>query len=86
MSIFDAFFGSSKKIYRDDFEKALRQIPELSDKERAYVEDVFQNALKDGLSKFELEKEIRRLKHKPDDPLDTFEVEKIRNKLAEYFK
>jgi len=85
MSIFDIFFDSSKKIYRREFEKALRQIPELSDKERAYVKDVFQGALKDGLSKFELKKEIGRLKYKANDPLDSFEVEKIKKKLMEYF-
>ena len=85
MSIFDIFFDSSKKIYRDDFDKALRQIPELSDKERAYVKDVFQSALKGGLSKFELKKEIGRLRYKPNDPLDSFEVEKIKQKLMAYF-
>jgi len=85
MSIFDIFFDSSKKIYRKEFDKALREIPEISDKERAYVKDVFQSALRGGLSKFELEKEIRRLKHKTDDLLDPFEVEKIRKKLMEYF-
>ncbi len=84
MSIFD-IFDRSKKIYREKFENALRNIPELSDKERAYVKDVFQGALKGGLSKFELKKEIGRLRYKPDDPLDSFEVEKIKKKLMEYF-
>ncbi|MBL7155247.1 MAG: hypothetical protein ISS88_01955 [Candidatus Portnoybacteria bacterium] len=84
MSIFD-ILDSSKKIYRREFDKALRKIPELSDKERAYVSDVFQDSLRNGLSKFELKKEIGRLRYKPDDPLDSFEVEKIKNKLMEYF-
>lgn len=85
MSIFDIFFDSSKKIYRREFDKALRDIPELSDRERAYVSSVFQNSLRDGLSKFELKKEIGRLMHKPNDPLDSFEVEKIKKKLMTYF-
>ena len=85
MSIFDVLFDSGKKISRLDFEKALRNIPELSDRERAYVSGVFQDALKGGLSKFELKKEIGRLKYKPNDPLDSFEVEKIKQKLIEYF-
>ena len=84
MSIFDVF-NPSKKIYRSDFEKALRQIPELSDKERAYVNGVFQSALRDGLSKDELRKEISRLRHNPSDPLSPFEVEKIKKKLMTYF-
>ena len=86
MSIFDIFTNTTKKISRQDFEKMLRKIPELSDKERAYVEGVFQKALKDGLSKYELKKEISRLKHNSSDPSDAFEVEKIRKKLLEYFK
>ena len=85
MSIFDILLGSSKKIYREKFENALRDIPELSDKERAYVSSVFQGALKGGLSKFEIKKEIGRLRYKPDDPLDSFEVERIKKKLMEYF-
>lgn len=84
MSIFN-ILGSSKKIYRADFDKALRSIPELSDKERAYVNDVFQNSLDSGLSKFELKKEIRRLRYKANDLLDSFEVKKIKKKLMEYF-
>ncbi len=85
MSIFDVIFGSGKKISRLDFEKALRNIPELSDRERAYVSGIFQDSLKSGLSKFELKKEISRLRHKPDDLLDSFEVEKIKQKLMAYF-
>jgi len=34
----------------------LHGIPELSDIERSYAEGVFQNALKDGISKEELKK------------------------------
>ena len=85
MGIFDAFANTTKKISRSDFEKTLRKIPELSDQERAYVEGVFQRALKDGLSKYELKQEIGRLKHNPNDPLDAFEVEKIKKKLMAYF-
>jgi len=78
-------FNSSKKIYWNEFDKALRDIPELSDKERDYVNSIFQDSLKGGLSEFEIKKEIGRLKHKPDDPLDFLEVEKIKRKLMEYF-
>lgn len=85
MSIFDIFFDSTKKISRADFEKALRKIPELSDKERAYVSGVFQDSLRDGLSKDELKREISQLRHNFNDPLDSFEVEKIKKKLMTYF-
>ncbi len=80
------FFSSSKKINRDEFKKTLRSIPDLSDMERSYVEGVFQDALKNGISKEELQREIRDLKRNSNDPLDSYEVEKIREKLNEYFK
>jgi len=79
------FFPNVKKIYRDDFKKALRKIPQLSPSERAYIEGVFDNSLKDGLSKSEFKKEINQLKHNSNDPLDSFEVEKLKKKLMEYF-
>jgi len=75
------FFSSSKKIDRDEFQKALRSIPELSDIERSYAEGVFQNALKDGISKEELKKEVSRLRRNSNDPLDPYEVEKLKKKL-----
>ena len=75
MNIF-GLLDSTKKISRADFEKALRNIPELSEKERAYIEGVFQDSLRDGLTKDELRR------HNPNDPLDSFEIEKIKKKLT----
>jgi len=77
------FYSSGKKINRDEFKKALRGIRELSDIERSYTEGVFQNALKDGISKEELKKEIYRLKRNSNDPLDSNEVEKLKKKLED---
>ena len=79
------FFPNIKKIYKDDFKKALRNIPQLSPTEQAYVQGVFQDSLKNGLSKAELKKEISQLKRNSSDPLDSFEVEKLKKKLMEYF-
>jgi len=76
-------FDTNKKIYRRDFEKLLRSIPELSDIERSYIEGVFQDSLKDGLTKYELKKEISRLKNNPNDDIDSYEIKKIKNKLIE---
>ena len=81
MNIF-GLLDSTKKISRADFEEALRNIPELSEKERAYIEGVFQDSLRDGLTKDELRREISRLRHNPNDPLDSFEIEKIKKKLT----
>ncbi|MBU1255691.1 hypothetical protein KKE74_03675 [Patescibacteria group bacterium] len=79
------FFPNIKKIYKYDFKKALRNIPQLSPTEQAYVQGVFQDSLKNGLSKAELKKEISQLKRNSSDPLDSFEVEKLKKKLMQYF-
>ncbi len=86
MGLFDLFFpGSSKKIYREDFRKALRQISDLSDEERAYAERAFSGDMEGGLSKFEIQERCKRLMHEPDDLLEPEEIEKIREKLLSYF-
>ena len=79
------FYSRGKKINRDEFKKVLHGIPELSDIERSYAEGVFQNALKDGISKEELKKEINDLKRNSNDPLDPDEVKKLKKKLEELF-
>ena len=78
-------FFPSKKIYRNDFKKTLRKIPQLSPDERHYVEGVFNDSLRDGLSEYEIKKEISRLKRVSGDPMDSFEIEKLKNKLLEHF-
>jgi len=77
------FSSSGKKINRDEFKKVLHSIPELSDIERSYTEGIFQDSLKDGISKEELKKEIYRLKRNSNDPLDSNEVEKLKKKLGD---
>jgi len=76
----------TKKIYRDEFERILRSIPQLSDEERHYTSGIFQDSLRDGLTKEELKREIERLRHNPNDPLDSSEVDKIKQKLTEALK
>ena len=78
-------FFSSKKIYRDDFKKTLRKIPQLSPNEQNYVEGIFNDSLKDGLSEYEIKKEISRLKCVSGDSMDSFEIEKLKKKLLEHF-
>ena len=87
MSIFDLFFpDSSKKIYSTKFRQALREISELSLKEREYVESAFADDLDGGLSKFELKKRCGQLMHKPGDSLEPLEVRKIKEKLLKYLE
>jgi len=87
MGLFDLFsLGTSKKIYRDKFRKKLRGISDLSDKERAYTEEVFDKEIEGGLSKFEIKKKCKEIKHKTGDILEPSEVEKIKEKLLEHFE
>lgn len=87
MSIFDLLFpDSGKRIYREDFRKALRQISDLSDKERAYAEEAFGSDLEGGLSEYEIKERCQKLMHKPGDSLESGEVAKIKEKLLKYFE
>ena len=86
MGIFDLLGASNKKVYHRDFKKGLKKISTLSPKERAYVEKAFGSELKDGLSKFELERRCRQLRYKTGDPIQPHEVEKIKQKFLKDFK
>jgi len=81
--IFDILFGgdSNKRIYRKEFEQALRSLPNISHEEMEYLEGVFADALKDGITEAELKKEILELKHNTSDNLDAAEVESVKRKL-----
>lgn len=84
MGLFDLLGVSDKKIHRSNFKRALRQISNLSPKERAYVEEVFKDDLKDGLSAFEVKERCGKIMHKIGDPLEPEEVRKIKEKLLKY--
>ncbi len=82
MIFFDALFGDdTKRIYRNEFNKALGQISDISKEERYYLNEVFKGDLADGLTAYELKQRIERLRHNPDDSLEPHEVEKVRKKL-----
>ena len=83
MGLIEALFGldDTKKIYRKEFEQALRSLPNLSHEEIEYLEGVFADALKDGITEAELKKEILKLKHNASDDLDAVEVESVKRKL-----
>ncbi len=80
----DIFFGGSsgsKKIYRKEFNKALRNISTISSEERKYLNEVFKSDLNDGLSEYELKSRISRLRHNAYDSLDSYEIDQVRKKL-----
>ncbi len=87
MGIFDLLLSdSSKKMYHNDFRRVLHEIPGLSSKKRAYIEESFKNELEGGLSKFEIKKRCGKLMHKTGDSLESFEIKKIKEKLLKYFE
>jgi len=79
------FFPDKDKIYREEFKQLLYKIPVLSPQERAYVLGHFQDALKNGLDKYELRREIEQLKRIHSDELDSSEINKLKKKLLENF-
>ena len=70
-----------KKINHAEFKKALRELSDISDKERNYLEEVFKNDLSDGLTQSELRRRIEQLSHNYSDELDYWEVEHVKKKL-----
>lgn len=80
-TIFEILFGESEKVYSKEFNEALRQLPDISMEERKYLNEVFENDLKDGLTGYELKQRIEKLRHNYNDVLEPEEVEQVRKKL-----
>ena len=75
--------SSSKRIRKIEFRKALKGIPQLTGKERTYVEGVFGNDLRDGIINIaELHKELSELKSNKTDPISDQDVKRIKEKLS----
>lgn len=83
MGIIEAIFGldENKKIYREEFEKAIHGLSNIDDREREYLRGIFAKALKDGITQKELSVTIKGLKHSQNDILDAREVESVKRKL-----
>jgi len=84
MGIIEDIFGmdSGRTIHRDEFETAIKSLPQLNDNEKDYLRGVFSGALRDGsINKKELIQRIKMLEHNQADHLDAHEVEAIKYKL-----
>ena len=83
MGIIEAIFGleESKKIYREEFESAIKSLPNIDDREREYLRGVFSGVLKDGITQKELIRKIKLLERNKRDILDAREVESVKRKL-----
>lgn len=83
MGIIEAIFGmdDNQKIYRKEFEQAIKSLPHIDEHEREYLRGAFSKELKDGITQKELITRIRLLEHTPNDILDAHELESVKRKL-----
>jgi len=71
------------RIYRYEFNEILKKIPDISTEERAYLNQVFQKDLIDGLTEFDLRQKINSLSYNQEDQLDRWELESVKKKILE---
>jgi hypothetical protein len=85
MGFWDVWFGagtSVKRINKKEFKKALKELPDLSNEERAYVEAAFGKELSDNqLTASEVRKRVSQLRKNYSDSLDSYEIEHLQEKL-----
>jgi len=85
-SVLDIIFGGGgDKVYKKEFNQALRQLSDISIEERKYLNEVFKKDLEDGLSKEEMKSRIRELSVTYDDSLSAGEVKQIKEKFLGRF-
>ncbi len=72
-----------KRIYRYDFNETLKKTPDISPKEREYLNRVFSRDLIDGLTPWELKQKINQLGFNKGDELDQWELENVKKKILE---
>ena len=73
----------NKRIYRYDFNKALDNMPNISPKEKDYLNKVFGRELRDGLTSWELKQKMGRLQSNKEDELDQWELQSIKRKMLD---
>jgi len=73
----------AKRIYRYDFDKALKSMPDISPKEKDYLHKVFGKEMVDGLTPWELNQKIDQLQSNKKDELDQWELRGVKRKLLD---
>jgi len=83
MGLIEDIFGmdDKKRITTKEFNERLGEIPELTQKERAYLDVFFEHELKNGLTTGEVKERIYKLAHNYQDNITPHEVEELRRKL-----
>lgn len=75
--------AEKRRIYREEFNRILLSIIEISPAEREFLKEAFSGDLVDGLTEWELKQKIQSLKFNQDDPINQWDAEKVRSKLLE---
>ena len=75
-----------KRIYRYEFNEILKRIPDISDKERAYLNRVFNKDLIDGLTPFDLKQKIDHLRYDKEDEVSQIGLSTLRSQFNEDYQ
>lgn len=70
-----------ERIYKNEFDKILSFMPEISLDERRYLYQAFSNELSDGMTEWELRNKINKLRFNKNDIIEEQELERIKKKL-----
>jgi len=81
MLIIKIIIMNDKRIYRDEFNSIIKELFPFGDKERNYLKTVFDKDLVDGLTEWELKDKVMKMEANQTDEVNTYEAEKIKNKL-----
>ena len=74
-----------KRINKYELNENLKKIPDISPKEREYLNKSFSKDLPDGLTEFELRERVKKLSNDKKDDIDQWELEKVKKKILENF-
>lgn len=86
MGFLDFLHGSGgKSLGRERLNNLLNQISSLSPEEKEYVKNIFAKYQTNGISRSEAERAIRQLKMNYSDSIDSFEMQKIKEKILGFF-
>jgi len=70
-----------KRINKDEFNKILNQTLPYNAKDREFLKKAFEKDLSGGLTESELKSKMGKIKYNTKDEVDSFEADKLKNKL-----
>lgn len=72
---------NKKRINRYELNEVLRNMPNISQKEREYLTKAFSQELLDGIDEWELKNKISKLYYNQTDGITPAELEQIKRKI-----